>query len=479
MQAWNFMSGYRMTADDIYFQNIFFDGIKEIFFQSHQLAVSQGRIGQYVSVPLVILGSYWADVIWVRAIYVAIYFLLFFLISKFIANSIKADITLLLFTLMVSLTNLGPQEFNHLPPTAYPLLISIPFLIIISVKLWRQSYSQHLSRQNKLRNTIYCLLMLLAMLFNEYAFLFGVGLILVQYFCDVNLKDILNREFNFSKVTLKNRQLFFDGLIALIAFLIYLIFRINFPSTYDGNTPDGLMRLPNIFYTLIGHIFSGTSIPFLLGWKTQLVQATDLAKLIQITSQRQIFIAAIFGAISGSIMFIALKRSASSIAIPTIYWAIVGAFLYSIIVTIPNAITLKYQEWCSLMDCIYIDTRISYYGFIAALVFVILLLLKIFPSKSKLFFISRLFLCCILGAFASHTYLNNEVIKLSMQEYTKAWERAQLQACSNNVEQSNPKFLQNLDPNKLIHYHPGFQVDKYWINYIQDYKVRKGCITRQ
>jgi len=469
MQAWNFMGGYRMTADDIYFHNIYFEGLSSVFRNAHYAAISQGRIGQYISVPLVVLGSHWADSILARAMYVGLYFLLFLLFSRFITNLIKAEITLFLFILMISMINLGPEAFNHLPPTAYPLLITIPILIVISLKLWEQSWSKNILFESKDKVVIYALCMLFALLINEYSFLFGVGIFFIQYLISTKKFIPVNKN-KYQILFGGNCNVYFDGLVLIAAFIIYCLFRAIFPSTYDGNSPDGLMRPYETLNTLSSHIVSGTSVPFLIGWSTQKIHVLNIKQLLDEASTRQIFNAIAFGICSSSLIFALLRKVADS---ARLFKAIFATFLFAIITSFPAAITLKYQNWCP-DTCIYINTRISYFGLVATLGLFTLTLLSKISSKSNTL-ILRVTFASLIGILATHTYLYNEIINLSMQRYAQVWDRAKLYACSHLEISNDPNLLQTIEANNLIFYHPNFPVNVYWMRYMQNYKKHNGC----
>jgi hypothetical protein len=72
---------------------------------------------------------------------------------------------------MVTLTNIGPETYNHLPPSSYPLLISLPFLIVILLKFWKASCIKKLLFGFQYQRVIYSISMLLLALVNEYTFL--------------------------------------------------------------------------------------------------------------------------------------------------------------------------------------------------------------------------------------------------------------------------------------------------------------------
>lgn len=440
-----------MTADDILFQNMLLEGVQSSLANTHHIATGQGRIGQYVSVPLVILGSYWVDILWVRWLFVGLYFLLFFMFAWLVARLIRSEIALYLLLISVSLSNLGPAQWNHLPPVAYPILITCPLLIIMGAKLWRTTWQA--SVVTRWREVAYATLMLFAMLINEFAFLFGSGLLLIEVAADV----IRQRRFNW-------RPYLLDLSIIGLSLGIYIAFRRQFPSDYAGNIPDGVFNLTAMLKTLVGHVLSGSTLTQWFG---------NAPPMLPLAGKKQLLVAAVYGGLSGVVFFILSKRVSLN---PKAWLVMLAAGLFAIYASIPTAITQKYQDWCFRGVCTYIDSRLSYFGLVACVGLFWLLLIHVLAGKPLLARMVRTVGACLLASMAGYTFLHNEIVRGRMVDYSRAWERAQHLACTApDLSPQAADWVKQIDPNSLVVYHPGFPAETYWSHYMRYIKTERGC----
>lgn len=451
MQGWAFTGGYRMTGDDIHFQNVLLEGVQSALANTHHIATGQGRIGQYVSVPLVILGSYWVDILWVRWLFVGLYFLLFYMVALLVARLIRSEIVLYLLAIYVSLSNLGPAQWNHLPPVAYPILITVPLLIIVGAKLWRTTWPA--SDAARWRKVAYATLMLFAMLINEFAFLFGSGLLLVELAAEV----IRQRKLDW-------RPYLLDLSMMGLSLGIYIAFRRQFPSDYAGNIPDGVFNLTAMLKTLVGHVLSGSTLTQWFG---------DAPPMLPLAGKKQLLVAAVYGGLSGAVFFILSKRVSLN---PKAWLVTLAAGLFAMYASIPTAITQKYQDWCLQGVCTYIDSRLSYFGLVICFGLFWLLLIHVLAGKPLLARMVRLVGACLLAGMAAHTFLHNEIVRSRMVDYAHAWERAQHLACAAaDLSPGQPDLVKQIDPEGLVVYHPGFPAETYWANYMRYIKTERGC----
>ena len=115
-----FTIGYRLSADDIGSHHLILKGISSALLEINAAAISQGRIGSYVYLPLNVIGAYFVDFFAFRVFVVGLYYTVLLLISIYVAKLVRANIALLLFVVAV---RLNPLDYNHLPPNAYPLQI--------------------------------------------------------------------------------------------------------------------------------------------------------------------------------------------------------------------------------------------------------------------------------------------------------------------------------------------------------------------
>lgn len=451
MQGWVFSAGYRVSADDIYFQSLLFNSFANAVEYTNNYAVSQGRIGQYISVPLIIFGSYFADINLVRYVFVGLFFLQFFLIAKVISNILHKNVSLYLYLIMISMAYVGPGQWNHLPPFAYPILITAPILAILYAKLWRSKYGADRFKGWKLN--AYVFIMASAMLVNEFAFLFGSGFLILEVTAEFVMR---------SKITI--RKYFPDIRAIFFSLAVYFLFRLTFPSEYPGNIPDGIANVSKIIKTLFGHIVSGG--PFLL-------LANNPNRVLEVPSQSQYMLAGIFGIMAGFLLFFLLERFKKF----SCDWRfIIACFMFSVYVCIPVAITVKYQDWCSLGVCTYIDSRVAYYGFAIGIGLIVIFLENILIMQQNIKFFFRFVLVSLFGCISAFNFLNNEIVQQSMHQYTNAWKRAQHIACTvDDLSNIKNDFMADIDPDELVHYHPNFDIRAYWINYMTFYKKNAAC----
>ena len=81
--------------------------------------------------PLNVIGAYFVDFFAFRVFVVGLYYTVLLLISIYVAKLVRANIALLLFVVAV---RLNPLDYNHLPPNAYPLQNSVPFILILLLR---------------------------------------------------------------------------------------------------------------------------------------------------------------------------------------------------------------------------------------------------------------------------------------------------------------------------------------------------------
>ncbi|APB98382.1 hypothetical protein [Polynucleobacter asymbioticus] len=473
LQADLFFFGYRLSVDDIGFHaNMFGDPLGN-FNLIKTTAVFQGRIGQFISVPLGIIGAYYSDFIFFRILSVGGYFLIFLLLSKFIENITKEKIGLLLFVLYSSLSALG---YNNAPPNAYPILITAPFLLILIILLGSHFLESRNLPLSKSQSILLFLPLTFAMLINEYAFIFGSCLITCDFLARISMYEHSSGSFIDSFKRLVKVSYFRVSALAIItSFLIYICFRVAFPSQYSGNQPDGLFNFPLVLQAIVAHILFGISIAPQMSFQGEMLTNTALKNLPSIP----IGVASLLGLMtSGLIAY--LMGSIGSIRRP---W-VIGFFglLLSIFVSLPTAITLKTQEnmqWCSFISggpgCSYIDSRISYYGFMAAVAMLPFCLFCFFKSRR----IRRgiiLIYALLIGVGVFYGYLNNWQVAQHMKKSVSPWERATLLTCisESDFKISSKDLINLIDPEGVIQYHPDFPSSPYWRAYINN---RRGSIV--
>lgn len=458
-----FTYGYRLTADDVAFHDRAMMGASAVFDYAMLTALDHGRIGHFLSVPLNAIGAYFADSYAFRGLYVGLYGAVFYFSARFVSVLVGRDITLWLFVVMLSL---HPLDYAHLPPNSYPLQNTIPLLIILVVRLslWRASALRNASWTGRVVSLRVA--QGFAMLFNEYAFVFGAALMgceavarmSAQLAEGTRLGPALSR-------TLFGRDVGGDALTVVAVLAAYLTFRTAFPSAYEGNQLDGLGNATALFETLLGHIYTGTSIARFSLADVARFASLDTAPIMAHGA------ALIAGVIAGWLAFVATKN-ATRIRAPGLI--LLTAAVYCAFVTFPIAATAKYQQWCPT-TCAYLDSRISYLG-VSVIVGVSFLLAVLAVPAGRTRLGIRLALAGCAGILSCLTYFENWHVAQHMRSYVAAWERASVLTCATGrVSESDRELVALIDREKLISFHPGFAVADYWRRYIADREVRVNC----
>ena len=183
MQGAPFLKGYRLTADDVFFHQLMFDGWSVAWSEIKRISFGQGRISHFIDLPLALVGDYFADSYWFRVFYTSLYFSNFILLGSYASlilfNRFLYHAVALIALILISL---HPLDYYHLAPTAYPFHISAPvFLILISrinIFILRGSTSSKSSDYE----SGWLAVCFVGMLLNEKGFLFGFAIIFIECF---------------------------------------------------------------------------------------------------------------------------------------------------------------------------------------------------------------------------------------------------------------------------------------------------------
>jgi hypothetical protein len=464
-----FLEGYRLSADDVMYHSIFMGGMQSILEFIHTSSLLQGRAGNYLNSPLLLVGAYYADHAIFRIAYVVLYFINFYLFAKYISYLIDCSVRPFILMVMIIFNPLG---YNLSPPNAYPLLLSIPFLMILCARLSlinrRQQDGLRLTRQQSIALVIFSF----AILINEYAFIFGMLLIIAEHIKRIFRPNNPGANRSFLRRIQPSTT---DVLSVSLVLAIYLGFRWAFPSQYDGNMPNGLSNFFLVIKTISAHLYFGLSLApsTTLQGTPILVLPFKTIPILQILNALLTFVISFFLVLMVSISF---KRP------PYLKSILFFAILLAILACLPIAITAKYQGWlsyCKLSEggpgCSYIDSRIAYYPMCVALaaVFWMLLPLKRVALSDTL----RIYLVALLIAFISaFTYLHNWRTAQFMKTNTAVWVQASQIACTLELDAINDdELIQLLDPQRLTPYHPDFIKGSYWRLYIADQKKHQNC----
>lgn len=463
IHVYPFLSGYRLSADDVAYHWYAMRGMDESWQFIKSAAIAQGRIVHFPDLITSLIGAYFADCFLFRLCYVLLYFANFILFTIYIARLF--NIKFVWFFILI-LFILHPLDYYHMSPGAYPFKISFPvFLILLSrMQLMRIRSRGALSLKNELLLVALCFS---AMMFSEYSFLFALSLMVAEFSVRTVAFVCVDKQ-GWCVSLIKNafsRQTLQDLFIVLLFCILYIAFRLAFPSSYDGNVLPSKLNILLTLKTMAGHILGGSVFSsfgrynkFRLyfgneySWLDYLMTvflflATFISSLSLVYEYRRNFILGL------------CQRSLRSVS----FFSLILAF----IVTFPVAITDKYQSWCGrISHCVFLDSSLSYFGFGSFLSAVLLIfILNVAQNRRVVIYVFSFLLACIAAA----AQINNLRLSVSMSEYVMGWDRAK--ALSSYADEHLSLFYdlsRVVEPFPRISFHPGFDILNYWRLYIND-----------
>ena len=472
IHAYPFLTGFRLTADDVAYHWYAMNGIAESWQFIKSAAIGQGRIVHFPDLVTSLVGAYYADNLLFRIFYIILYFLNFGLFAFYINKIHGANAGWFFFLVLIVL---HPLDYFHMSPGAYPFKISIPIFIILLSRL-AVLYLRNRDPLKAHKEIPWLVLCFFAMMFSEYAFAFALSLMIIEFSARAIAYEKFSKS-NWIHVIIKSiasRQTWQD-LVLISAFLIlYVGFRLIFPSSYEGNRlPEGLDLLL-FLKTLVGHIFGGSVFSSFVRYEGFGHYFKTELSWIDYLSLTLLLIATF---LSAFLLLHAQCQNADHIQrVRKIKLVSTFSLFLALIVTAPVAITTKYQSWCVEIDsCIFLDSSLSYLGFASFLAGLLVIIAKISKRKGAfgLFALSALLACT-----AAAGQLNNLRLESSMSEYVQGWERAKALSCYSEVDLAVFSDLSRLvEPIPRISFHPQFDVRSYWHLYIKDQKKRGICET--
>lgn len=476
IQGAPFLKGYRLTADDVIFHHYVMSGWSASWSFIKENAFGQGRFVHFVDLPFSLFGAYFADNYIFRIFYTGLYFTNFVLLGWYVSlvlfNRYLHHIALLVAVILISF---HPLDYYHLAPTAYPFHVSLPvFLILISrIRLWVLRDS--ISSKSSGREAGWLFVCFVGMIFSEYGFLFGISIVLAEYFARV-VRTACEKRIFLSVVFqwLRHRYFLQDLLLMALFIALYLGFRSYYPSGYEGNKISSNFSITLFAKTLFGHIYGGTSIASFIRHDSFFTGAIS-----QFYFEDYFLLAAVFFGTyfvsNRCVIEIISNQSLKFKRSELIIVAAIGA-LVALFITTPVALTAKYQGWCAdINHCIFLDSRVSFLG-VGVCIFVLLIYLITRKFiNSKLIVLASL----IIAFVAAFSYINNKRISIDMSDYSSAWDKGKKLVC---VTKDDLKFMSKffsvssfVDPMKRVSYHAHFDVENYWAQYLDDQRSFIHC----
>ncbi|CAH1656452.1 MULTISPECIES: hypothetical protein [unclassified Chelatococcus] len=433
LQARPFLSGFRLTADEIQFHYL---SLKNTLAQNIQFlsenAAQQGRVGQFILLPVNMLASDLAAVPWARVGFLGAWGGLMLLTALWVGRQSRSRaFALLIFLVLVTYQRLG---FDHMPPNSYPLQNTVPFLLILASRM--AGGGQRSLVTQCMLGVVLCF----SMAISEYAWVFGLGVVGCEYLAN------FSRGKEEGLAGLRSSRLVLDASAITTALVVYLGYRFVHPSHYASNSPDGVWNLGAMAWTSFFHILNGTVL--LPIQRTHFTLAPW--KALAAWGGMSVLTA---GVAWGAFRYLERDR-------PWLMIAVVG-LLFSLYVTLPVAMTVRHQTWCvEAWPCAYLDTRSAFPGLAVALIGICGWLLRFGRGM-------QVALAIALGLGAGTTYLYNLWFSQEIESVTKAWERADALAClPPSLLPADEALLKTVDPRGLISVHPNFPHADYWRVYI-------------
>ncbi|WP_458095320.1 hypothetical protein [Roseomonas sp. WA12] len=373
VQLWPFLAAFHQSADDNFSQLsalLALDNPWSLIGEIRGLAERQGRIGIYPTMPLEYLGAMLGDYAWGRVLAVLLFGLVILGLCRLLARHFRLPLTRPALLLTLCLT---PMAAHHLPPNAYPLLITVPLLGLIGIHLWlARERALHPWKRAGAAVALTALMLLL-----EYAFLAGLALAAIAVLAAGSGRRL--------------RVLCLHGPAVLAAAALYLSYRALFPSTYGGN----IAQLPSpldILSLQMLHGANGTIFPHLAPaspGRTDLVIAASVL-------------------LAGAWLAARLLPALARVLRPAAALGLLAAGLgWAWVNTIAHALTAKYQAWCRLGDCTYVDSRVAVLALGAVAAVVIAALLRRLSRAGGSARAATLACAAAVGLLGAATFLQN------------------------------------------------------------------------
>jgi hypothetical protein len=446
-----FTKAYWLDADDVMFLQIGLEGWHSVIEAVKLYSTAQGRFGQNIQMPLNILASLFFANVYFRIFYVAAFFFSIMLFLRWFDTALRTRIANLAFLLAVALT---PLHFYHLPPTSFPLQNTVPIVLLSLSRLALLSARQ---TGRPAWTALWATpVFIFAMVMSEYAFLFSTGMLAVEYLAMMSRSGRLDKAY----AIIRSRFFLQDIVACIIPLAIYIAWRSEYPSGYDGNSFDGF-RDPILAVKVWWlHTFGLMSLAIPQG-----VQAFG-------TSAPRFFFPLPAGLIVGLAVYKALPRlqAVEKPLLPAFL-----ALLFALYETFPTSMTDKQQEWCrDLGACVYLDSRTAFPAAILVILFVIAAIWHIARRMSLVAYALRGGVAVIACWLTLATVAQNAWMVDNMRPRMSVWKRADKLACSIDIEATNLRAL--VDPKTLVEIHPHLDPNNFWRVYLRN--AAKKCAPK-
>lgn len=450
LQMLQFRFGYRLTADDAMFLQFLWQGWERVWAEAVAVAEFSGRIGHYAMTPLNALGAWLSGFTWGRFAILSLYYLVFVLFSAYVSRLLVGDLWRRVAAFMVLvLLSLHPLAYEHMPPNAYPLQNTLPFLVVLIVRLCLLRWPN----AHWLFQVFAYAAMAGAMLVSEFVFLFATALMATDHLSLFVWPRAGVRRVRVLGGYCSIYKLLADGFVVVFVLGVYLGFRFQYPSMYEGNDPSGLANPLQFVVTALLHIDAGT-----------VFHRLSRLDFGAVTTGSWLVAVAVTG-LTALCAFLLLPRLPRLSIRAAILVAVVSGILMFYMVA-PLAATERQQQWC--LDggvCGYLDSRVAYLG-IAAVAYALFSLLFSVVSETNQRLAGAGF-ALLLGLVAGVNYVSNSVVGSDMRQVVSAWSRAEAIACG--AEDSvwlSEQQMSTIDPAEQVTMHANTDRRVFWLEYM-------------
>lgn len=436
-----FLVGYWLTADDVTFLQLALEGWQAQLDGAVLYSQAQGRIGQLAQIILNSVGAYYADQTWFRILYVAAYFGWMGAFLIWIDRAAGVRIAGLAFLLVAGTF---PLHYMHLPPNAFPLQNTVPYAIVIAMRLVMLTTR----RGDRLsHHAIWALpIFSAALLFNEYALLFGTGMLAVEY----GMRLAQSPRLSTARNILSSKAIWIDLASCVLPVVIYGAYRAAFPTQYGGNTLDGVNNAGAVAKTWIAHTLELHS----WAWAELPIRIS-----MQGPATTGIWILISIGVALGTA--IAIAKCPRSTAYPALAAV---ALAFSFYQTVLPSLTVPQQDWCTqLSTCVFLDSRAAFPANIVAVVALTLWAKQSLPVPVLAKTLTVAF-AIFVGATTYLTLVHNERLEASMRDHMQLWASAEVSACT--FEGDLQGLREHIDPSHMVAIHPHIDPDQFWATYL-------------
>lgn len=456
LQVLQFRFGHRLTADDAMFLQFLWHGWDRIWAEAEAVAKFSGRVGHYVMTPLNTLGAWVSGFTLGRLFILFSYYSVWVLFAHYLGRLLAGNraFSVSAFIVLVLLA-LHPLAYEHMPPNAYPLQNTLPFLVVLAVRLALMRWPS----MHWLGQLIAYGGMAAAMLVSEFVFLFATALMAADHLANMAWPRRGEPQARFLGLQVRTGKLVADALVVVVVLAVYVGFRLQYPSSYEGNDPSGLANISRFFATSMLHLSAGTVFHRLPGVDFSAVSGGA-------------WVASGLVALMTGFCAWGLLRRMPVLSAKAAITVLVCAGLLMLYIAAPLAATARQQEWCLEMQvCGYLDSRVAFPGF-GILAYALVCLWVVWfknGGRQALFAI----LACALGLVGGVNHAANSLVANDMLARVAPWSNAKTLACSIPQGEANalefwlsPAQMAAVDSGRSVSMHADMNRRVYWLEYM-------------